>query len=124
MALCDARTVQPEKDLEPADLVYAEYVVENRQIYQSSRHKWYYISDQQPDEAWIFMQSDTDPNGISGTKISPLGDFLLTSSGVAHSAFPNPLSSPKDPPRESVEVRALVYYADAEIVEGNHSRRS
>jgi hypothetical protein len=66
LALCDARTLEASTDLEAADLVYAEYVVENRQIYQSDRHKWYYLSDQQPDEMWVFMQSDSDPNGISG----------------------------------------------------------
>ncbi|KAF2737094.1 putative CmcJ-like methyltransferase [Polyplosphaeria fusca] len=109
LALCDTRTVHPDTDLEPADLVYAEYIVENRQIYHSHRHKWYYVSDQQPNEAWVFMQSDSDPSGISG---------------VAHSAFPHPSSLPTDPPRESVEVRALVYYANADVVVGSYSRRT
>ena len=49
---------------------------------------------------------------------------LLTGKGVAHSAFPNPASVPSEPPRESVEVRALVYYADAELAHGNQSRRT
>jgi len=109
LALCDARTVESSTDFEAADLVYAEYVVENRQIYRSDRHKWYYISDQQPNEMWVFMQSDSDPTGLSG---------------VAHSAFPNPASVRSEPPRESVEVRALVYYADAELAHGNQSRRT
>jgi hypothetical protein len=30
--------------------------------------------------------------------------------GVPHSSFPNPLASKDDNPRESIEVRALVYY--------------
>ncbi|KAJ4299615.1 hypothetical protein N0V90_004861 [Kalmusia sp. IMI 367209] len=109
LALCDARTVDAERDLEPSDLVYSEYVVENRQCYHSDRHKWWYISDQQPNEAWVFMQSDSNPGAVSG---------------VAHSAFPNPLSKAEDPPRESIEARALVYYAEADVVEGNHSRRT
>ena len=34
------------------------------------------------------------------------------SAGVPHSSFPHPLASATDLPRESIEVRALVYYED------------
>ena len=32
--------------------------------------------------------------------------------GVPHSSFPHPTSSATDLPRESIEVRALVYFED------------
>lgn len=60
LALCSPRTVKPERDFEPCDLVYPDYVVENRQVYYSTDHDWFYISDQQPNEAWVFLQSDTE----------------------------------------------------------------
>lgn len=66
LALCDPRTVKLG-DLEAADLVYTDYVVENRQIYHKPGQKWYYISDQRPDEAWIFRQSDSKIGAGIGT---------------------------------------------------------
>ena len=65
LALCDPTSVDA-MDLEAADLVYHDYVVENRQIYRKPGQKWYYISDQQPNEAWIFRQSDSKPGAGVG----------------------------------------------------------
>jgi len=53
-----------------------------------------YLADQQPSEAWVFLQSDTTADVKS----------------VPHTAFPNPLAGEDAVPRESIEVRALVYY--------------
>lgn len=94
LAMCDPRSIKPETDLEPCDLVYPDYVVENRQLYHSPRHEWMYLADQQPSEAWVFLQSDTTADVKS----------------VPHTAFPNPLAGEDAVPRESIEVRALVYY--------------
>jgi hypothetical protein len=69
LALCDMRTVDPEADFEPADLVYAQYVVENRQVYHAERQRWYYLSNQQPDEAWVFVQSDSHGGGIGTSRV-------------------------------------------------------
>ncbi|KAF1344240.1 hypothetical protein BDV97DRAFT_364146 [Delphinella strobiligena] len=95
LAMCDPRTVNPAEDFEPCDLVYPDYVVENRQLYFNRRQKWLYLSEQQKTEAWLFVQSDT------------AGDTM----SVPHTSFPNPLASLSDAPRESVEARALVFYA-------------
>ena len=59
LTLCDASTVVAENDLEPADLVYADYVIENCQVYHTARQKWYYLRDQTPSEAWVFRQTDS-----------------------------------------------------------------
>lgn len=64
--MCDPQTVNIDQDLEPCDLVYPDYVVENRQVYFSEAFKWFYLSDQQPNEAWVFLQSDTDSSGKPG----------------------------------------------------------
>jgi hypothetical protein len=58
--MCDPKSLEPAVDLEPCDLVYPDYVVENRQVYFSERQRWMYLSDQMPNEAWVFMQADTD----------------------------------------------------------------
>ncbi|KAL1638134.1 hypothetical protein SLS58_008971 [Diplodia intermedia] len=66
LAMCDPRSMNVDQDLEPCDLVYPDYVVENQQVYFSDAFEWAYLSDQQPNEAWIFLQSDTDPYGKPG----------------------------------------------------------
>lgn len=66
LALCDPASIDVQRDLEPCDLVYPDYVVENRQLYFNKSQKWVWCSDQQQDEAWIFLQSDTDGDTSPG----------------------------------------------------------
>ncbi|KAI9656218.1 MAG: hypothetical protein M1821_004881 [Bathelium mastoideum] len=95
LAMCKPSSVDPEIDFEPCDLVYPDYVVENRQMYYSPPQTWFYLSNQMPEEAWVFLQSDTHPT------VNP----------VAHTAFPfREIGLDDVLPRESIEVRALVYY--------------
>lgn len=82
--------------MEPCDLVYPDYVVENRQLYWSEGLDWWWCSDQMADEAWIFLQSDTDAEA----RTKP----------VPHTAFE--LTGEKGEPRESIEVRALAFFGD------------
>ncbi|KYG48096.1 hypothetical protein M433DRAFT_2265 [Acidomyces richmondensis BFW] len=93
LALCDPGTLRCDVDLEPCDLVYPDYVVENRQVYHSPQFRWFYLSDQRTEEAWVFLQTDTARRDWT----------------VAHTAFPI-LDARNEAPRESIEVRALVYY--------------
>lgn len=130
LAMCDPRTVNPAEDFEPCDLVYpgqfvhamaqsyltlsSDYVVENRQLYFNRRQKWLYLSEQQKTEAWLFVQSDTagdTMSGMSGCMSERARSHLLKEYLVPHTSFPNPLASLSDAPRESVEARALVFYA-------------
>ena len=111
LALCDPVSINVKSDLEPCDLVYPDYVVENRQLYWSEGQEWWWCRDQMEDEAWIFLQSDTD------TKTKP-GKCLIGSDGrviygancreVPHTAFR--VEGENGEPRESIELRALVYY--------------
>lgn len=94
LAICDPSTVAL-RDLHPGDLVYDDYVVENQQLHYADDQKWYYLSDQAPDEAWVFVQSDT---GTTKAK-----------AGVPHSSFPMLSGDEEQLPRESVEIRCLVY---------------
>jgi hypothetical protein len=83
------------KDIHPGDLVYDDYIVENCQLHFSDKQRWFYLRDQTPEEAWVFIQSDSKTIGIK--------------QGVPHSAFPLPNSGKTELPRESIEIRCLVY---------------
>lgn len=114
--MCDPDTINPDTDLEPCDLVYADYVVENRQLYHSDKQRWLYLSNQMPNEAWVFLQSDTDTTTKPGKKllihIHGAGLINIT---VPHTAFPVAnLRAGDNVIRESIEVRALIYYGGFE----------
>ena len=66
MALVDARTVDSEHDTIPADVVFPTWVTENMQVKYSDQYRWYYLSDQMPDEALIFKSADSDGSSACG----------------------------------------------------------
>ena len=70
LALCSSASItDPSTQFEPCDLVYPDYVVENRQVYHSDQFDWFYASDQMPDEAWVFLQSDTNESTKPGKSL-------------------------------------------------------
>jgi hypothetical protein len=87
--MCDPKTVDEEKDLEPCDLVYPDYVVENRQMYRNASQIWWWCKDQMEHEAWIFLQSDTDTSTRPGK--SPPHYALLISLLLMWSQYLTPL---------------------------------
>lgn len=97
LAVCDASTVDPDTDIESADLLYPDLATENFQVYYNAGYKWYYLGDHDISEVIVFKQADT----LSGT-----------CPGVPHCSFLNPLAPDDEAPRESIEARALVYYDD------------
>jgi len=98
LALCDPTTVEAS-DYEARDIVRRDSFMETYQIHRRLSHQWYFVSNQTAQEAWLFLQSDSDPKGLKG---------------VPHSAFPNP-NQPEYSRylRESIEVRALVFYGES-----------
>jgi len=96
LALCDSSSLDLET-IEAGDVVFQDFSIENALVKQSSKHKWYYISNQMESEAWIFEQGD-----------AKVGSRL----GVPHTSFHHPNSTENDIARESIEVRALVFFED------------
>jgi len=96
LALCDTLNLVPKVDFETMDLLYPDLVTENTQIYFDPKYRWWYLSDHEPSELLVFLQAD-----LLGADPSP---------GVPHSAFQNPLTRSNEDPRESIELRLLVYY--------------
>ena len=94
LALCDARSFTDE-DLIASDLVYAHVRGETSRVEYNPRHRWYYFSDQQPDEVLFIRVHDSANDGRARLSF--------------HTSFDNPLT-PGAPPRESIEVRTLVFF--------------
>jgi hypothetical protein len=96
LALCDARSFSND-DLIASDLVYPHVRGETSSVEYKPGHRWYYFSDQQPDEALLIRVHDSADDGRARLSF--------------HTSFENPLA-PNAPPRESIEVRALVFYPE------------
>lgn len=95
LALCDARSFSDD-DLVPTGLVHADRVGETYSVVHRPAHLWYYLSGMQSDEVVLIKGYDSATDGRARLSF--------------HSAFDNPLAPPDAPPRESIEVRALVFF--------------
>jgi hypothetical protein len=94
LALCDAQTFTDD-DLIASDLVYAHVRGETSRVEYRPTHRWYYFSEQQPDEVLLIRIHDSASDGRARLSF--------------HTSFENPLALGA-PPRESIEVRALVFF--------------
>jgi hypothetical protein len=95
LAVCDARTVAPD-DLVPSDLVYQNRVGETYGVTYNPEHRWFYVPDMQPDEALLLKCYDSATDGRA--RFAP------------HTAFEDPTAPPDRLPRESIELRTLVFH--------------
>jgi hypothetical protein len=95
LAVCDARTVKPD-DLVGSDLVYPHRVGETYSVKYSPDHRWFYAPGMTADEVLLLKCFDSMTDGRA--RFAP------------HSAFADPTTSPDAPPRESIELRALVFH--------------
>jgi hypothetical protein len=95
LALCDAQSIAPE-DLVATDLVYRDRLGEVYSLTYNPRRRWYYYPAMAPDEALLIKTYDSLEDGRARF--------------TAHTAFDDPSTPPDAPPRESIEVRAQVFY--------------
>jgi hypothetical protein len=95
LALADASSVSPE-DLVPSDLVYRHRVGETYAVTHNPRHRWFYLSRMQPDEGFLIKCYDSKTDGRA--RFAP------------HTAFTDPTAPADAPPRESIEIRTLVFH--------------
>lgn len=59
--MLDYRSVSKAYDLIAADVIYPHYVGESFNVFHNDSHKWYYLSDQMPEEVLIFKSFDSMP---------------------------------------------------------------
>ncbi len=95
LALIDGKTI-PRVGFIPYQRRYRNRTGETYHIAWSPEHRWYYFPRMTRDEAIVFKVFDTDASaGVPFT---------------AHSAIQDPTIPPDAPGRESIEMRALVFY--------------
>ena len=95
LALCDARTVDPH-DLIESDLVYKHRVGETYSVTYNPAHRWYYAPELRRDEALLLKIMDSKTDGRA--RFMP------------HTAFSDPTTPADAFPRESIELRTLVFH--------------
>ncbi|KAI0795345.1 hypothetical protein BC629DRAFT_319524 [Irpex lacteus] len=93
LALSDWRHLDP-KDLVVSRIIYPDREGSVYQVKYNPNHRWYYLSDQKPDEVTLIKCYDSD---VTKARLTP------------HSAFIDSTSPPEAPHRESIEIRALVF---------------
>ena len=96
LAVCDAQSVRPEQ-LVASDLVYQSRVGETYSVTFDAAHRWYYVPSMEADEVLLLKCYDSKTDGRA--RFAP------------HTAFADPTTPPGAPPRESIELRALVFHA-------------
>lgn len=101
LALCDARSFT-EDDLIASDLLYshpdAGWPTEGFDVQYNPKHRWCYFSEIETDEVLLIRVYDSANDGRARLSF--------------HTSFDNPLAL-STPPRESIEVRTLVFFPPA-----------
>lgn len=97
LTLCDAQTLS-EENLVASELRYPDRTGETYAVTYNPAQRWFYFPKMQADEVILIRCFNSARSGAARFS--------------AHGAFDDPQSPPDAPPRESIEVRALVFFAD------------
>ncbi|WP_315834304.1 CmcJ/NvfI family oxidoreductase [Bradyrhizobium prioriisuperbiae] len=95
LAMCDGTTVAPG-DLVASDLIYPNRSGETYSVKYNPEHRWFYVPEMRVDEALLLKCYDSATDGR--TRFGP------------HTAFIDPTTPANVPPRESIELRTLVFH--------------
>ena len=95
LTLCDALSLS-EENLIPSDLLYPDRKGETYSITYNPNQRYYYFPMMQPNEPVLIRCFDSARNGAARFS--------------AHTGFDDPTSPPDAPPRESLEVRTVVFF--------------
>ncbi len=97
LALCDA-TSFTDDDLVATGLVYHDRLGETSSVRFNPSHRWVYFSRMRPDEVLLIKCHDSATDGRARLSF--------------HTAFEDPTTPADAPPRESIELRTLVFFAE------------
>jgi hypothetical protein len=95
LAVCDARTVKFD-ELVGSDLVYPNRVGETYSVKYNPEHRWFYVPEMTADEILLLKCFDSETDGRA--RFAP------------HTAFVDPTTPANAAPRESIELRTLVFH--------------
>jgi len=96
LAIADARSVAFE-DLLVAERRYPGRVGQTYRLRHNPEHRWYYFPWMRREEALVFKVYDSEKDGRARF--------------TAHTSFDDPTTLPGAPPRQSIEARALAFFA-------------
>lgn len=96
LTLADAKSVAME-DLLIAERRYPHRVGQTYRLKYNPTHRWFYFPEMRRDEALVFKVYDSEKDGRA--RFTP------------HTSFVDPNSPPNAPARQSIEVRALAFFA-------------
>ncbi|KAG8779250.1 hypothetical protein FRC12_024505 [Ceratobasidium sp. 428] len=99
LALCDFRTVanQPGGDFVASTIKYPDRDGETLAVKHNDVHRWKYLGGMTPDEFVLIKCFGSKDDGSVAT-FTP------------HTAIEDPTTPPNAPDRQSIEIRALVFY--------------
>lgn len=117
LALCDYRSVDPEKDVFPVALIYPDRESETMGVRYNTNQRWMYHYGMTPEDIVLFKWYVDFP-GIhpygARTDVFVFSYDSVQDGSVAlyapHSAFLDDHAPPGACLRESIEIRALVFY--------------
>lgn len=95
LAVCDAKSVA-DGDLVGQDLIYRDRTGEIYGLTYNPAHRWYYAPAMRADEALLLKCFDSQRDGRA--RFMP------------HTSFADPNAPADMPPRESIELRTLVFF--------------
>ena len=95
LAICDARTLSTD-NLIASERRFPHRVGETYRISYDANQRWYYFPNMNRDEALVFKVFDSATDGRA--RFTP------------HTSFVDPNTPAGAPPRESIEMRALVFF--------------
>jgi hypothetical protein len=96
LAIADARSVAFE-DLMVAERRYPNRVGQTYRLRYNPGHRWFYFPEMRREEALVFKVFDSAKDGRARF--------------TAHTSFDDPSSPAGAPPRQSIEARALAFFA-------------
>lgn len=97
LALCDYRSLDGKKDLHPLALIYPDREGETFAVSHNPEHKWKYLRGMEPDDIVLIKCFDSVQDGTMAIY-------------APHTGFEDPTTPADAPLRESIELRALVFY--------------
>jgi hypothetical protein len=95
LAVCDAGSVA-FGDFVATDLIYRDRTGETYAVRHNPTHRWFYVPEMRTDEALLIKCYDSAEDGTA--RFAP------------HSAFEDPTTPDDVLPRESIELRSLVFH--------------
>lgn len=95
LAVCDAQSIR-FGDLVPSDLVYRDRIGETYQVIHNPAHRWFFVPKMDCSEALLIKCFDSETDGRA--RFAP------------HTAFVDKAAPADAPPRQSIEVRAMLFH--------------